>query len=338
VKALIYTQPGVLLIQDLPTPRVDSRQILLRVRASGICGSDLDGFLGKSKKRIPPLILGHEFSGEVVETGDGVTGVSPGQAVAVYPLVCCGHCRYCQTSRHQICPNRKVYGLDFHGALAEYVSVPEACLFSMPSNMSFVEGALVEPLANALHVLSRCPALDGLTGVVFGAGPIGMFTLWAAKHLGARRVAGVDLNPHRLAKLATLGADLVVDATRQDPISTLIDWTGGVGVDFAVDAVGNSDCRTNSIRSVAPGGTVAWIGLSADTAEIEARTIVTREIDIKGSYAYRLEDFGHAMSILAEKIFPVEAVVSRANLADGQSIFEDLASGYTSLMKVVFEL
>jgi threonine dehydrogenase-like Zn-dependent dehydrogenase len=338
MKALVYIQPGELRIQELPIPRIDSGQVLLRVRATGVCGSDLDGFLGRSKKRIPPLVLGHEFSGEVVETGDSATGVAVGQRVAVYPLVFCGRCRYCQTQRHQICPNRKVYGLDFHGALAEYLSAPETSLFSMPPNMSFVEGALVEPLANALHALSHCRALKGMTGVVFGAGPIGMFTLWAAKHLGADRVAVADLNPHRLAKLAILGADLIVDAIRQDPVTTLLDWTGGMGVDFAVDAVGSSECRANTIRAMAPGGTAVWIGLAADPAGIDGRAIVTREIEIKGSYAYGLDDFGRALSILAENTFPVDAIVRRANLAEGQSIFEDLSGGHTPLMKVIFEL
>jgi threonine dehydrogenase-like Zn-dependent dehydrogenase len=338
MKALVYIQPGELRIQELPIPRIDSGQVLLRVRATGVCGSDLDGFLGRSKKRIPPLVLGHEFSGEVVETGDSATGVAAGQRVAVYPLVFCGRCRYCQTQRHQICPNRKVYGLDFHGALAEYLSAPETSLFSMPPNMSFVEGALVEPLANALHALSHCRALKGMTGVVFGAGPIGMFTLWAAKHLGADRVAVADLNPHRLAKLAILGADLIVDAIRQDPVTTLLDWTGGMGVDFAVDAVGSSECRANTIRAMAPGGTAVWIGLAADPAGIDGRAIVTREIEIKGSYAYGLDDFGRALSILAENTFPVDAIVRRANLAEGQSIFEDLSGGHTPLMKVIFEL
>lgn len=338
MKALVYTQPKELQLQQLPMPHVDAGQVLLRVRATGICGSDLDGFLGKSAKRIPPLVLGHEFSGEVIETGESVPGVSPGQHVAVYPLIWCGDCRYCQTQRLQICPNRKVFGLDFHGALAEYLSVPQTCLFPMPPEMSFAEGALVEPLANALHALSHCSALDGMAGAVFGAGPIGMFTLWAAKYLGAGRVAVIDRNPHRLAKLASLGADLIVDITHEDPVATVLRWTDGMGVDFAVDAVGNSECRANTVRATAPGGTAVWIGLSANTAEIDGRAIVTREIAIKGSYAYGLDDFRRALSILSEKSFPVDVVVSRAELGQGQSIFEDLAGEHTHLMKVIFEL
>lgn len=337
MKALVYTQPRELLIQDLPTPRMGHHEALVRVRATGVCGSDLDGFLGRSKKRVPPLVLGHEFSGEVVEVGDGLA-VPLGQRVAVYPLISCGHCRYCRSQRDHICPARRVFGLDFHGALAEYVSAPEPCLFPLPENISFVEGALVEPLANALHVLSRCPPLNGLTGVIFGAGPIGMFTMWAAKYNGAARVAAVDVNPRRLAKLASLEPDLVIDANSEDAVDALMEWTGGQGVDFSVDAVGNAECRAQTVRCLAPGGTAAWIGLSADTAEVDGRAIVTREIEIKGSYAYGFEDFSRALGILPEKKFPVNSVVSPATLPEGQAIFNDLASGETSLTKVVFEL
>ena len=204
--------------------------------------------------------------------------------------------------------------------------------------MSYVEGALVEPLANAIHALNRCPAPTGLSGVVFGAGPIGMFTFWAAKHFDASRMAVVDLNPNRLSKLEALGADRLIDASREDPVQAILDWTGGLGVDFAVDAVGSSECRASSVRSIAPGGTAVWIGLSGDNAEIDGRAIVTREIEIKGSYAYGFEDFRQAISILGEKTFPVENVVSRSRLSEAQSIFENLATGKTGFMKVVFEL
>ena len=318
-------------------PGLAAGHVLVRVRATGICGSDLDGFLGRSKARVPPLVLGHEFCG-VVEKAHNGSNLRAGQPVAVYPLIVCGRCRYCLAGRHQICPNRKVYGLDLDGALAEYVSAPEQCLFPMPAQMSYVEGALVEPLANGLHVLRRCPPLDGLTGVVYGAGPIGMFALWAAKEHGAARVAVVDVNPHRLSKAGELGADLVLNAAELDSAAVVKEWTGGLGADFAIDAVGSSECRANSVRSLAPGGTAVWIGLSGGTAEIDGTAVVRREVEIKGSYAYDFDDFRGALSMLADKRFPVENVVSRSSLADGQSIFETLASPNTSLMKVVFEI
>jgi threonine dehydrogenase-like Zn-dependent dehydrogenase len=337
VKALVYTRPGELELQDRPIPGMEAGDVLVRVRATGVCGSDLDGFLGRSKARVPPLVLGHEFSG-IVEKAHNGSKLSAGQRVAVYPLIVCARCRYCLAGRHQICPNRKVYGLDLDGALAEYVSAPEQCLFALPAQMTYVEGSLVEPLANALHVLRRCPPLDGQTGVVYGAGPIGIFVLWAAKQHGAARVAAVDVNSRRLAKAAELGADLVLNAAEQDAPCALLRWTSDLGTDFAIDAVGSSECRMNSVRSLAPGGTAVWIGLSGGMSEIDGTAVVRREVEIRGSYAYTFQDFGDALSLLADKRFPVGKVVSKSSLADGQSVFEDLASGNTGLVKVVFEI
>lgn len=338
MKALVYTSPRRVELQDLPAPQAGPQEVLVRVRASGVCGSDLDGFLGKSKKRIPPLVLGHEFSGEIVEVGAEVAGFRPGEAVTVYPLVTCGQCRYCQSGRHQICPNRKVYGLDFHGALAEYVSAPLRCLFRLSPGMSFVEGALVEPLANALHVLDRCPSVEGQTGLVYGAGPIGVVVFWAATHFGARRLALVDVNAQRLAKLKDWGADLVIHGSAQDVVKTVLEWTAGGGVDFAVDAVGHAICRQNILKCLAAGGTAVWIGLGEDFCEIDGRAMVTRELEIKGSYAYDLKDFARAISLLAQKTFPVQAFVSEAQLEQGQAVFEELASGHSPLLKAVFRI
>ena len=337
MKALVYTRPGELELEDRPIPRLEPGHVLVRVKATGVCGSDLDGFLGRSKARVPPLVLGHEFCG-VVENAKNGSRLRTGQPVAVYPLIVCRHCRYCKSGRYQICLNRKVYGLDLDGALAEYVSAPERCLFAMPAQMSYVEGALVEPLANALHVLRRCPRLEGLTGVVYGAGPIGMFALWAARQHGAGRLAAVDVNSHRLTKAAELGAELVLNAAEQDTSAAVLQWTDGLGTDFAIDAVGSSECRANSVRSLAPGGTAVWIGLSGGMAEIDGTAVVRREVEIKGSYAYDFDDFRGALSMLASKSFPVDRVVSRSALAEGQSVFEELAKRNTSLMKVVFEI
>ncbi len=336
MKALVYTQPYCLEMQELPRPQVRPDEVLLRVRAAGVCGSDLDGFLGKSKKRVPPLVLGHEFSGEIAEAGKSVINFRPGDAVAVYPLIACGDCRLCESGRENICPERKVYGLDFHGALAEYVSVPEHCLFRVPPGMSYLEGSLVEPLANAINVMKKCPQVEGQTGLVYGAGPIGMFVFLVAKHLSASKIAVVDLNPHRLSLLKQLGADLAVNASEKDPVEALLEWSHGKGADFSIDAVGSSVCRQNTITCTAWGGTSIWIGLSEATSEIDARSVVTREVQIKGSYAYTKKDFAQALELLEQKALPVDALISISQLEQGQKIFDELASGHASIMKAVF--
>jgi threonine dehydrogenase-like Zn-dependent dehydrogenase len=336
MKALVYTSTRHLDIQEFPVPEPKPGEHLVKVRAAGACGSDLDGFLGKSKKRVPPLVLGHEFCGEVVRGNSENPDIRAGDRVAVYPLVTCGKCRYCQTARHHICPYRKAYGLDFHGGFAEYVAAPANCLFRMPQSMSFVQGALVEPLANAIHVVEKVPSIKGLRGLVYGAGPIGALICWTAKRYGAGPIAVVDLNPKRLDRVLRLGADLAIDVREQGVLESILGWTDGQGVDFSVEAVGHAVCRQIAIECMAPGGASVWIGLDDDTGEVSSRTIVTREVEIRGSYAYGLNDFSKSLSFLAQNSFPVEAFVSEKQLDQGQQVFDELASGQSSLMKAVF--
>jgi threonine dehydrogenase-like Zn-dependent dehydrogenase len=336
MKALVYTRPRRLELLDLPQPSLKPEEVLLRVRAVGVCGSDLDGFLGKSKKRIPPLVLGHEFSGEVTETGRDVSRFARGEAAAVYPLIGCAQCRYCATHRQNLCPKRQVYGLDFHGAMAEYVAVPESCLFRVPASLSYVEAALVEPLANAIHVVRKCSVIRDQTGLVYGVGPIGLMIFLVARRFGARQLAVVDVNPNRLSVLRSLGADLVVDASQTDPLPGILDWTQGNGVDFAIDAVGCSTSRQNCLSASAPGGTIVWIGLSELGCELEALSVVTREVDIRGSYAYSQDDFAEAMALLEKKTLPVASSLFETGLEQGQVVFEDLAGQHTKIMKAVF--
>jgi threonine dehydrogenase-like Zn-dependent dehydrogenase len=259
-------------------------------------------------------------------------------AVAVYPLVTCGQCRYCHSNQHQVCPSRKLFGLDVHGALAEYISVPQECLFPMPAGRTYLEGALTEPFANALHVLERCSGIEGKTGLIYGAGSIGLLVYLAARHLGAKRLAVVDHNPYRLETVRRLGADLVVNSEEQDPVKTILDWSQMAGVDFSVDAVGETVCRKNAMTCTAPKGTMVMVGLVDDLCEIDARLTITRELALKGSYAYTRENFAQALSFIEQRILPTESFVSEALLDQGQQIFEELTSRRSQKTKVIFRL
>ena len=151
-------------------------------------------------------------------------------------------------------------------------------------------------------------------------------------------MAVVDINPNRLAKIKELGADLAINSAEQDPVEVMQEWTSGQGMDFSVDAVGHANCRRNTVLATAPGGTVAWIGLAEDLAEIESRNVVTRELEIKGSYAFTRQDFAEALSLLQNKALPVGSFVWKKPLEEGQRIFEELNSGCPSIMKVVFRI
>jgi L-iditol 2-dehydrogenase len=335
MKALVYTQPRTLEVRELGEPRLETGDVLVRVRACGICGSDLHGFLGKSKRRVPPLALGHEFSGDVVETGRS-NRLQPGAAAAIYPLLCCGKCRYCLSGRENLCASRRVFGLDLHGGLSEFVAVPEDCVFPLVAGMSYTEGALVEPLANALHVVGRIPDVRGATGLIYGAGPIGLLSLFVIKEAGAARVAVVDRNHHRLRTACDFGADLVIDPLPQSPIDVVLDWTDGYGVDFAVDAIGTDACRQNAVECTASGGTVVCIGLDQEICSLDTRPFVVRELNLRGAYAYTRKEFAAALKILASGRFPYEMFITTAKVDMGQRIFEELASGQSPILKAIF--
>jgi L-iditol 2-dehydrogenase len=174
--------------------------------------------------------------------------------------------------------------------------------------------------------------------MVIGGGPIGLCVLWVARQLGSGKIAVSDINSHRLETLRSLGPDLVIDASKQDPVRAVQDWTQGHGADFAIDAVGSSVCRGHTVDCTAIGGTAVWIGLEEDLCEIDARAVVTREVEIRGAYAYSKSDFARAISLLETQSLPYKTFTHIADFADGQSIFDDLASGRSSITKAVFML
>jgi len=335
MKALVYTEPMKLELLEISEPRLGTGDVFVRVQACGVCGSDLHGFRGTSRKRVPPLVLGHEFSGDVIERSNS-TRFDTGLMAAVYPLLCCGECRYCGSGHENLCPSRRVFGLDLHGGLAEFVAVPEECVFPLPSGMTHVEGTLVEPLANALHVVNRIPDVRGATGLIYGAGPIGLLSLFAAKEAGVARMAVVDRNQHRLRTALEFGAELAIDASQQDPVKVVQDWTDRYGVDFSVDAVGTDLCRHKTAACTAPAGTVVCIGLDQEICSVDTRPFVVRELDVRGAYAYTRREFAKALEILATRKFPYKAFVTTSNIHAGQRMFEELVEGQSTIVKAVF--
>ena len=336
MKALVYTAPRRMELRDLPLPVIKSREVLIKIKAAGICGSDKNGFLGRSTKRVPPLVLGHEFSGEIVDAGSEVSRFRVGQAVAVYPLITCGRCAYCTIGQAHLCAERKLFGLDFNGALAEYVAVPDQCVFAIPSNVGFVAAALAEPLAVALHVMEHIPNLSSATGLIYGAGSLGVLVCIAAKILGVRSIAVVEKNQHRLEVVKQLGADLIVNSDRGDSIEKILEWTGRRGVDFSVDAVGHTICRKEAVVLTRSGGIILLVGLMDALTEFDTATIIARELAVKGSYAYTRDNFEKSLCLIAEGKIPMELFVTCVQLGDGPRVFEESVGDKSRWTKVVF--
>ncbi|MCD6291460.1 MAG: galactitol-1-phosphate 5-dehydrogenase [Anaerolineae bacterium] len=335
MKALVYTAPRRMELQDVPRPEPGPGEALIEVTAVGICGSDVHGFRGLSARRKPPMVMGHEFTGRVAALGLGVDDVSVGQQVVVNPLIPCGICEVCLSGRGYICPHRKLIGMDLPGAFAEYVVAPRKALFPLPEGMDPAVATVTEALANPVHIVQNnvFGLMHGV--VVMGAGTQGLLALEMATLAGISPRISVDLDPRRLEIARRLGADAVIDARTQDVVRAISDLTDGRGVDLVIDAVGVNATRQQAIAVAAPGGRVVFLGLHEVTAELDCQAVVTRELTVHGSYAYSPHDFLTALDLLNSGRVEVTSWLGTAPLSDGQHVFEALADQTSPFVKMV---
>src|SRR5262249_18413507 len=254
MKALVYEGAWQMPLREIEQPAPGPEDVVVTVRAVGVCGSDVHGFTGSTGRRYPGIVMGHEFTGAVTALGERVTDHHVGERVVVHPLVTCGTCEMCRAGRPNVCLNRTMIGMHQHGAYAEAVSVPQRQLHRLPETLSWEHGALVEPLAVALHAVNATP-LNLMEHVVGGgAGPIGLLVLLAARLKGAGNIIVTDRSPHRLALAQQLGADLVVNVAEQDVVAAVHAVTGGVGAHAAIEAVGITPTVQQALAVTRIGG------------------------------------------------------------------------------------
>jgi L-iditol 2-dehydrogenase len=336
VKALVYAAHDVMEVRDVPEPGPPGRgEAVVRVAGVGICGSELEAFATRSPRRPPPLIMGHEFCGEVVAVGAEVPGVRPGDRVVLNSVIACGECEHCRDGRGHLCPRREVFGMKRPGGFAELTTVPAATIFHLPEKVSPLAGAVVEPLANAVHVLSLVQERLPETVVVIGAGTIGLMCLQVAREVGAFRLVAVDTSPARLEVAHRLGAEPVVNP-RETPLRDAIrEFTRGRGADVVVDAVGTPETRRDAVAIARAGGEVVWIGLHADETALSGQDVVLGERRIQGSYAVTPRDLRKAIGLLAHGRVDLERWVRPFPLADGARVFRDLLHQPKEYVKAV---
>ena len=324
MRALAYPDWDTLEIRDVPAPRAGTGEAVVRVAAVGICGSELEAVASRSPRRTPPLILGHEFCGEVEAVGEGVTEVKPGDRVAANSLVCCERCDECRSGAAHLCPHRQVFGMNRQGAFAERVAVPVRALLPLPERVSPVQGAVVEPLANAVHVWSLVRRRFPETVVVFGCGPIGLLALQVARAGGAMRLVAIDTSDARLELAHAVGAEPLFNPTRDAVVSEIRAFTKGHGAEVVIDAVGAPVARRASVEAARPGGEVVWIGIHGDATELAGRDVVLGERSITGSYAVTHRDLETAIGLLAHGRIEIEPWVRPFALDDGARVVREL--------------
>jgi 2-desacetyl-2-hydroxyethyl bacteriochlorophyllide A dehydrogenase len=330
VKAIVWQGPERMEIGERPEPSdLHSGEVVLRPGAVGICGSEVEGYLGRMGNRTPPLVMGHEFAGEVVRAGEGAQQWL-GRRVAVNPLVACGRCRLCRSAVGNVCPNRVFIGIHQDGAFADLVRAPATSLRALPDELDIRTGALVEPLANGVHAVRL-----GLTGqpassvAVIGAGTIGLVTLQAVLLNELASVAVIEPQAARRERARALGAHSVhADAGAARGAAEEL------GFDLVLDAAGAQATRAMAIDLVRPGGRVVCIGLASDATTLSFHTVVREQITIIGSYAYTMADFEQALEWLASGRASLDELAPVLPLEDGPGAFARLAAAPPDQVKV----
>jgi threonine dehydrogenase-like Zn-dependent dehydrogenase len=311
MRALVFTEPGRVVLRDEPSPVDVGDDVVLDVRAAGICGSELHGFRSVGM-RTPPLVMGHEFA-----------GITPdGRRVVVNPLLSCGACPHCVAGRPQICAGRALIGVHRAGGFAEQVAVPGQTLHEIPASMGWTEAALVEPLANGVHAWGLAGSAHGNVAVI-GAGTIGLVCLLVARHAGCTEVVVADPSPQRRRVAAALGAQAVAALGPNEVFETVF------------DAVGLPATRAASTAGLASGGTAVWLGLATSEATVDGNDLVRAEKRVLGSFAYTDAEFAHAVELAGEVDLGWATDVP---FDQAESMFMDLAGGRTDVVKAVLRV
>jgi L-iditol 2-dehydrogenase len=340
MKALVLTQYKHLEIQSMPDPEIGPGDVLVEVKACGICGSDVHGYDGSTGRRIPPLVMGHEAAGVVARVGAGVKSVAVGDRVTFDSTVYCGACYFCRQGRVNLCDNRRVLGVscgDYrrHGAFAQFVAVPEYIVYKIPANMTYEQAAMIEPVSVAVHAVNRTRVRMGDTAVVVGAGMIGLFVVQALRHAGCGRIIAVDLDAGRLDLARKLGADEGLIANQCDVVKEVLARTEGRGADIATEVVGAAGPLNTAIACLRKGGSLTLVGNLSPKVELPLQVIVTRELNLSGSCASSGE-YPACIDLIARGAITVDPFMSAsAPMEEGPGWFDRLYNKEPGLMKVL---
>jgi L-iditol 2-dehydrogenase len=340
MNALVLTEYKRLELLEREKPAPGAGEVLVRVAACGICGSDVHGYDGSSGRRIPPLVMGHEAAGVVAELGAGVDRFRRGDRVTFDSTIYCGKCRFCRRGDVNLCDRREVLGVscgDYRrdGAFAEYVLVPERIVYRLPDAMPFAEAAMLEAVSVALHAVAVSDLHGGETALVIGAGMIGLLTLQAARAAGCSRIFTADVDATRLELARKLGATDALHLSGGDLVRRCQELTDGAGVDIVFEAVGRNETVATAIDAVRKGGTVTLIGNVTPEVTLPLQKVVSRQLRLQGTAASSGE-YPQAIEMIGNGTIQVKPLITAvAPLNEGPRWFERLYTHEPGLMKIV---
>jgi len=343
MKALVLGEYKKLSYVEVPAPILRGPDdVIVRVRAAAICGSDVHGWDGSTGRRQPPIVMGHEAAGEIVEAGSAVKGLRVGDRVTFDSTEFCGKCWYCLRGEVNLCEDRRVLGVSTgewrrDGAFAEFLVLPERMLFKLPDSIDFVRAALAEPCAVAAHAVAITPLAKGESVAVIGTGLIGLLLISIIRASGVGRIIALDTQEDRRGTALDFGADIALDPTSPETVATLRELSEGRGVDRAFEAVGASAPIRTAIAATRKGGSVTLIGNASPNVELPLQEIVTRQLTLLGSCAAAGE-YARVLELMsAGELDPLPLVSATAPLAEGQAFFERLYAREPGLLKIVLE-
>ncbi|MEQ1827672.1 MAG: galactitol-1-phosphate 5-dehydrogenase [Pirellula sp.] len=340
MKALLLQEYKRLELVELPQPEYGAEDLLVQVQACGICGSDIHGFDGSSGRRIPPLVMGHEAAGIVVELGKHVSGFRVGDRVTFDSTVSCGKCNYCRAGSINLCEARQVLGVSCNefrrqGAFAQFVTVPQNIAYRIPDSLSFEHAAMIEAVSIAVHATNRTPRHLGGTVAVVGAGMIGLLCIQTLRLAGFAKVIAIDLEDEKLKLASQLGASHTINARSEDPVAKVLSLTNGRGVDASMEVVGAKAPVNTCFQVVRRGGSVTLVGNLTPNVELPLQTVVTRELSIYGSCASNGE-IPQCIELLSSGAIQVAPLITAtARLDETAAWFDRLYAGERGAMKVI---
>jgi L-iditol 2-dehydrogenase len=344
MKAARLYAPGDLRYEEVDIPEVGADEALVRVKAVGICGSDPARVMLKGTYSYPTTV-GHEFSGEVVELGDGVKSLKAGDWVTIVPLIPCGVCDYCAIGEYTLCDDYSYYGSREDGAMAEFIAVKERNILQLPEGVDFESGACTDPVSVALHAMRKTSMGGGDTVAVLGVGPIGGFAVQWARVLGAREIFAVDIVDEKLTIAQQIGTDFVCNATQDDPVKFVLDHTAGAGVDRVIEIAGSKVTQEQSVRMVKKQGHIAFCGISYDDLMLPQKTLdqlMRKEATLIGSWnssfaPLPVHEWRTSLHFLSKGQIQCHPLIShRLPLSDAPEVFKKIWDRDGYFNKVLF--
>ena len=335
----VMTAPGEIIFREIPVPEIGDDDVLVKIHMIGVCGSDIHVYHGKHPFTKYPVTQGHEVSGEVVRTGKNVKEFKAGDKVTIEPQIYCGHCYPCTHGKYNLCESLRVMGFQSTGTASTYFAVDRSKVTRLPDEMSYEEGAMIEPLAVAVHAAKRLGEVRGVKAAVIGAGPIGNLVAQSLKALGAEKVLITDISDYRLDLAKKCGIDVAINTRETDFNDALINTFGPDKADVIYDCAGNDITMNSAIRSARKGSKIVLVAVYAGMANVDLAVLNDHELDLDTTMMYRHEDYVDAIRLVNEKKINLSLLMSnKFPFREYKKAYEYIDANRETSMKILIDV